>query len=82
MAWVSHVGGDSTARDFSSMGVTSRNTPRTDVGAEPDQTLSCEVIEVELQSVLKANSKSRARHCCTRAMTVGAIMPQTRYEKV
>ena len=40
--------------------------PRTDVGAELDEALSCEVIEIELQSVLQADSMSRTRHCCTR----------------
>jgi hypothetical protein len=34
MAWVSHVGGDYTARDFSLMRATPRDTPHTDVGAE------------------------------------------------
>ena len=66
MARVRHVGGDCTARDFSSMRVTPRDTPRTDVGAELDESLPSEVIEIELQSILKANSVSRARHCCTR----------------
>jgi hypothetical protein len=64
MAWVSHVGGDYTARDFASMRVTPRNTPRTDVGAELDKALPSEVIEIELQSILKANSVSRTRHRC------------------
>src|ERR1700730_6311661 len=62
MAWVSHVGGDYTARDFSSMGVTPRDTPRTDVGAETDHALSSEVIEVELQSILQASSHPCSRH--------------------
>jgi hypothetical protein len=48
MAWGSHVGGDYTARDFASMRGTPRNTPRTDVGAEIDEALTGEVIEVEL----------------------------------
>jgi hypothetical protein len=65
MAWVSHVGGDYTARDFSSMRVPPGDTPRPDVGTELDETLSSELIEIELQSILKANSVSRARHCCT-----------------
>jgi hypothetical protein len=48
MAWVSHVGSDYTARDLSSMRATPRDTPRTDVGAELDEALSSEVIEIEL----------------------------------
>ena len=82
MAWVSHVGGDYTARDFASMRATPRDTPRTDVGAELDEALSSEVIEIELQSILKANSMSTARHFCTWQFLIGAILPPTRYEKV
>jgi hypothetical protein len=82
MAWFSHVGGDHAARDFSSMRVTPRDTPRTDVSAEPDEAPSSEVIEIELQSVLKANSASKTRHCCTQPILIGTILPQTRYEKV
>jgi hypothetical protein len=63
MAWVSHVGGDYTAPDFSSMRATPRDTPRADISAELDEAPSSEVIEIELQSILKANSVSRARHC-------------------
>jgi hypothetical protein len=48
MVWISHVGGDYTARDFSSMRATPRVAPRTDVGAEPDEALSSEMIEIEL----------------------------------
>lgn len=66
MAWASHVGGDYTARDFSSMRVTPGDTPRSDVGAELDEVLSSEVIEIELQSILEASSVSRTGHCCTR----------------
>ena len=42
------------------------DTPRTDVGAELDEALSSEVIEIELQSVLQASSVTRSRRCCTR----------------
>jgi hypothetical protein len=52
-------------RDFSSMRVTPRDTPRADVSAELDEALSSEVIEIELQSILQANSISRTRHCCS-----------------
>ena len=38
-------------------------SPRTDVGAELDEALSCEIVEIELQSV-QASSVTRARHCC------------------
>jgi len=68
MAWVCHVGDDRTARDVSSMRVTPRDTSRTDVGAELDQTLSSEVIKIELESVLQASSVTRARHWCTRQL--------------
>ncbi len=64
MAWIRHIGGDYTARDFSSMSVTPRDTPRTDVSAEPDESLLSESIEIELQSILQATSVSRTRHCC------------------
>jgi hypothetical protein len=45
---ITHGGGDHTARHLSSMGVTPRYTPRTDVGAELDEALSSEMIEIEL----------------------------------
>jgi hypothetical protein len=48
MAWVSHIGADYTARYCSVMRVTPRDAPRTDVGAELDEALSSEVIEIEL----------------------------------
>jgi hypothetical protein len=47
MPWVSHVGPDYTARDFSLMRVTPRDTPRTEVGAELDEAFSSEAIEIE-----------------------------------
>jgi hypothetical protein len=48
MAWVTHVGGDYTARDFSLMGVAPRDTPRTNIRAGLDEALASEVIEIEL----------------------------------
>jgi hypothetical protein len=48
MVWVRHIGGDYTARDFPPMRVTPGDTPSTNVGAELDETLSSEVIEIEL----------------------------------
>ena len=48
MVWVSYIGGDCAAGDFSSMRVTPRDTARTDVGAELDEALAGEVIEIEL----------------------------------
>jgi hypothetical protein len=71
--------GNHTA-DLSSMSVTPRDIPRTDVRAELDEALAGEMIEIELQSILKANSGARARHCFSRQL-IGAILPQTRYEK-
>ena len=68
MARVSHVGADHTACDFSSMRVTPRDTSCVDIGTELGEALSGEVIEIELQSLLKANSVARARHCCTRQL--------------
>ena len=62
MVGVSHIGGDYTARDFSSMRGTPRDTSCPDVGAEFDEPLSSEVVEIELQSILKANSVSRTWH--------------------
>jgi hypothetical protein len=47
-AGVSHVGGDYTARYVALMRVTPRDTPRTDVDAEFDETLSGELVQVEL----------------------------------
>jgi hypothetical protein len=47
-AWVSHVGGDYAARYFSSVRITPRDAPRTDVGAKLDEALSSEVIKIEL----------------------------------
>jgi hypothetical protein len=47
MAWVSHVGGDYTARDFSLMSVPPRDTPRTNIRARLDEALAGEVIEIE-----------------------------------
>jgi hypothetical protein len=81
MAWVSHVGGDYTAGDFSLMRVSPRDTPRTDIGTELDEALPSEVIEIELQSILKANSVSRARHLLYPAILIGAILPDMRYKK-
>jgi hypothetical protein len=46
-AWVGHVGGNYTARDSSLAGVAPRNTPRTNIGAKLDETLSSKVIEIE-----------------------------------
>jgi len=75
VAWVSHVSGDYTARDFSSMRVTPRDAPSTDVGTELDEAPSSKVIEVELQAILQANSMSRARHCCTTPSFVEPLLP-------
>ena len=72
MAWIGHVYADYAARNFSLMRVTPRDAPRTDVGVELDEALSSKVIEVKLQAVLKADSMSRTRHCCTRPIFVGA----------
>jgi hypothetical protein len=81
MVWVSHVGIDYATRDLASMRIAPRNAPRPDVGAELDETPSSEVIEIELEAILQANSVSRARHMYT-AILIAAILPQTRYEKV
>jgi hypothetical protein len=40
------------------------------------------MIEIKLQSVLQASSVSRASIAVPEAILVGAILPQTRYEKV
>ena len=45
---VRHVCANETPRDFSLTRVTPRDTPRTDVGAELDEALAGEVIEIEL----------------------------------
>jgi hypothetical protein len=40
---------------------------RSDVRAEFDEPFSSKLIEVELQSILQADSMSRTRHCCIRS---------------
>jgi hypothetical protein len=72
-AWVSHVGSDYTARDLALIRVTPGDTPRTNVGAEFDEALAGEAIEIELESILKASSGSRTRHCCTTPIFVGGF---------
>ena len=62
MVCVRHIGSNYTARDFSLMRVAPRDAPRTAVGAGVDQALAGEVIEIELESILKAGSGSRTRH--------------------
>jgi hypothetical protein len=61
-AGVRHICADYTARDFSVMGIIPGYAPRTDIGPELDEALSCKLIEVELQSILQASSVSRTRH--------------------
>jgi hypothetical protein len=46
--WVGHVCADDAARDFSLMGVTPRNTPRTNIFPGLDEALSSKEVEVEL----------------------------------
>ena len=60
--WISHVCANDAARNLSLTGITPRYTPRTDVGPEFDETLSGELVQVELQAVLQAGSGSRTRH--------------------
>ena len=81
MAGVIHVGGYCTARDLSSMTATPRNTPRADVGTEPDEALAGEVIEIELEALLKAGSGS-GRGIAYSHNSVGAILLQTCYQTV
>ena len=50
-AWVCDVCANDAARDFSMMGVTPRNTPRTNVGAKLDEAPSRKVIQIELQAI-------------------------------
>jgi len=45
---VRHVCANDALRDFSLVKITPRDTPRTDVGAELDEALAGEVIEIEL----------------------------------
>jgi hypothetical protein len=45
---VRHVCANDTLCDFSPVRITPRDTPRTDVGAELDEALTGEVIEIEL----------------------------------
>jgi hypothetical protein len=71
-AGVSHIGGNYTARDFSLVGTAPHDPARTDIAAEPDDAFAGEVIEIELESILKANSVSRTRH---------RFLTKTRYKK-
>jgi hypothetical protein len=48
VASISHVGADHTTRDHSLMGLTPRYTPRADASAKLDETLSGELVQVEL----------------------------------
>jgi hypothetical protein len=58
---IGHGCANDAARDLSPI-TPPRDTPRTDARAELDEALAGEVIEIELESILEADSMSRTRH--------------------
>src|SRR5262249_49147390 len=72
LVWISHVSGNDAASDLSLIRVAPGDTAGTNIGAELDEAPSRKRVEVKLQSILKASSVSRTRHCCTTPIFVGA----------